>query len=254
MLTLPEASQRQARVACWLNRARITTDVFVPGVDLRRPGVAFDAPVQGRLHRLRRYGCEELTAPEYGCLLGHRRIWQRLLDSQAPWALVLEDDATPFRDDWWPAVQQLATSLVASRFGDQAWVVHLSRTLHSQRTMALRPVRWREDAAVPPLGAVDLRLGDVWTTLAYLVSRAAALACLEREAALPWLADDWSQRLRQRTLDLLLAADPPLFMGFDDFPSQIQQRTGAVHGPQAQRFQRKLLTLAYRSGLGSLCL
>ena len=92
----------------------------------------------------------------------------------------------------------------------------------------------------------------VWTTLAYAISRESARRCFEQERSLPWLADDWSQRLRANTVDLLLAGDPAIFAGFGDFPSQIEHRCLPVHGPPVNRLQRKALTLIYRLGWGAL--
>jgi GR25 family glycosyltransferase involved in LPS biosynthesis len=250
VLTLPDASARQARVREWLERAGLSEDVFVQGIDLRGETTAFEAPQAGRIHRQLRYGRDDLTPPEYGCLLGHRRIWERLVDSSADWALVLEDDAKPLRSDWFDAVHHLAHLILRTHWRDRSWVVHLGRTPQAQRTMALRPVRWRSgQAEATGLGLVDPRLGGLWTTLAYAISRKAASRCLEHERSLPWQADDWSERLRLNTVDLLLAADPPIFAGSDDFPSQIEHHCIPVDGPPVDRLQRKALTIIYRLGL-----
>ena len=255
VLTLPDASARQARVREWLERAGLSEDVFVQGIDLRGETTAFEAPQAGRIHRQLRYGRDDLTPPEYGCLLGHRRIWERLVDSSADWALVLEDDAKPLRSDWFDAVHHLAHLILRTHWRDRSWVVHLGRTPQAQRTMALRPVRWRSgQAEATGLGLVDPRLGGLWTTLAYAISRKAASRCLEHEQSLPWQADDWSERLRLNTVDLLLAADPPIFAGSDDFPSQIEHHCIPVDGPPVDRLQRKALTIIYRLGLGAFYL
>ena len=255
VLTLPDASARQARVREWLERAGLSEEVFVQGIDLRGETTAFEAPQAGRIHRQLRYGRDDLTPPEYGCLLGHRRIWERLVDSSADWALVLEDDAKPLRSDWFDAVHHLAHLILRTHWRDRSWVVHLGRTPQAQRTMALRPVRWRSgQAEATGLGLVDPRLGGLWTTLAYAISRKAASRCLEHEQSLPWQADDWSERLRLNTVDLLLAADPPIFAGSDDFPSQIEHHCIPVDGPPVDRLQRKALTIIYRLGLGAFYL
>ena len=253
VLTLPGATARQARVREWLQRAGLSEYVFVQGIDLRGETTAFEAPQAGRSHRQRRYGRDDLTPPEYGCLLGHRRIWERLVESSADWALVLEDDAKPLRSDWFQAVHNLAHLILRTDWRDRAWVIHLGRTPQAQRTMALRPVCWRSaQGGATGLGLVDPRLGDVWTTLAYAISRQAARRCMEHERCLPWQADDWSQRLRANTVELLLGADPPIFAGYGDFPSQIEHHCSPVDGPPVDRLQRKSLTIIYRLGLGAL--
>lgn len=50
-----------------------------------------------------------LTAGECGCYASHVEVWRRLLDSDEPWALVLEDDVEPMQgfDDVMDAVDQL---------------------------------------------------------------------------------------------------------------------------------------------------
>ena len=168
---------------------------------------------------------------------------------------MLEDDAKPLRSDWFDAVHHLAHLILRTHWRDRSWVVHLGRTPQAQRTMALRPVRWRSgQAEATGLGLVDPRLGGLWTTLAYAISRKAASRCLEHERSLPWQADDWSERLRLNTVDLLLAADPPIFAGSDDFPSQIEHHCIPVDGPPVDRLQRKALTIIYRLGLGAFYL
>jgi GR25 family glycosyltransferase involved in LPS biosynthesis len=251
VLTLADASERQARVRGWLAKSGLPCDVFVEGVDLRGADASFQAPVEGQIARWCRYGVNELSSPEYGCLLGHQRIWRKLTRVSSDWALVVEDDAVPCHDDWFPAMHQMVSAIECSRLRGSSWLLHLSRTPHSQCTMALRPIRWgNREYQRAPVGLVDPRLGDVWTTLAYVISRQAAQRLLERESALPFLADDWSQRLREQTLEVMLAAEPPLFAGFEDFPSQIQQRVGVVEGPPLRRLRRKMRTVAYRLGWG----
>ena len=63
VLTLPDATARQARVREWLERSGLPEDVFVQGIDLRRETNAFEAPRAGRIHRQRRYGRDDLTPP-----------------------------------------------------------------------------------------------------------------------------------------------------------------------------------------------
>jgi len=250
VLTLADARERQERLMTWAAAGGLERSVFVEGVDLRSDGGAFQAPAEGEERRRLRYGRASLTPPEYGCLLGHRRIWARLEERGLAWALVLEDDARPTRGDWSAAVAALTQLLETSSLRHRPWVVHLAIDAHRRRTLALRPLAWR--SAVPPgcpgLGAVDSRLGCLWTTTAYLISRAAARALLVDEASLPCLADDWEQRLQRGTVDPLLATRAPLFQPDQVLDTQIEQRTETPARP-VDRPRRKLLTLAYRAGL-----
>ena len=72
-----------------------------------------------------RYG--RMSAGAYGCFLSHRAAWQAILDSGAPWGLVLEDDLLmsevfPFGDapQWFPADAEIVkaeTNLKRVHFG-----------------------------------------------------------------------------------------------------------------------------------------
>ncbi|MCS5692031.1 glycosyltransferase family 25 protein [Cyanobium sp. FGCU-6] len=249
VLTLADARERQERLLAWGAAAGLEPGVFVEGVDLRRASDGFQAPVDGEERRRQRYGRPALTPPEYGCALGHRRLWSLLEERDLGWALVLEDDARPTRADWRPAVAALTTLLEASSLRGRPWVVHLAIDDHRRRTLALQPLTW--SSPVPPecpgLGAVDPRLGCLWTTTAYLISRAAARALLADEASLPCLADDWEQRLQRRTVDPLLATRTALFLPDQTLDSQIEHRT-RTPSRRIDRPRRKLLTLAYRAG------
>ena len=249
VLTLADARERQQRLLAWAAATGLDASVFVEGVDLRRGSGGFRAPVEGEERRRQRYGRSALTPPEYGCVLGHRRLWSLLEERGLGWALVLEDDARPTCDDWPAAVAALTTLLEASSLRGRPWVVHLAIDDHRRRTLALQPLSWT--FPVPPecpgLGAVDPRLGCLWTTTAYLISRAAARALLADEATLPCLADDWEQRLQRRTVDPLLATRAPLFQPDSALDSQIEHRT-RTPTRSIDRPRRKLLTLAYRAG------
>ncbi len=249
VLTLADARERQERLLVWGAAAGLDERVFVEGVDLRRDFDAFQEPVEGEERRRQRYGRSALTPPEYGCALGHRRLWSLLEERDLRWALVLEDDARPTRGDWPAAVSALTTLLELSSLRARPWVVHLAIDDHRRRTLALQPVNW--SSPVPPecpeLGAVDPRLGCLWTTTAYLISRAAARSLLADEGALPCLADDWEQRLQRRTVDPLLATRTALFMPDQTLDSQIDHRTPTL-SRRIDRPRRKLLTLAYRAG------
>jgi hypothetical protein len=250
VLTLDDARDRQERLLSWGAPSGLDCGSFISGVDLRGGPASFQAPVEGEQSRVRRYGKSQLAAAEYGCLLGHRQIWSLLLERDLDWGLVLEDDARPLRSDWSAAIEDLTTLLRASRLRFLPWVVHLAIEPHSRRTLALRPLTWRGPipAGCPVLGAVDPRLGCLWTTTAYLISSQAAQLLLADEGTLPFAADDWDQRLRRGTVAPLLAARDPLFEADTGLESQIPCHNAPI--PEAvNRIQRKFLSLVYRSGL-----
>ncbi len=63
---------------------------FVPGVDGKALG-AGELSVLNKSRSLRVYGVEMLPA-EIGCYLSHYRLFQRMVDDDVPYALILEDD------------------------------------------------------------------------------------------------------------------------------------------------------------------
>ncbi|MBT7525766.1 MAG: glycosyltransferase family 25 protein, partial [Rhodospirillales bacterium] len=73
---------------------------FIEGVD----GATLDleqSPFYDGAHRRRCYG-RDMTAGELGCLLAHRKIFEKMVDEGMAHAIVLEDDVM-FEDDF-PAV------------------------------------------------------------------------------------------------------------------------------------------------------
>ena len=160
-------------------------------------------------------------------MLGHHRIWAQILAAGHPWALVLEDDATPVVPEWLEQLEELVGCLQGSSLWRSPWVVHLSLVPGEFGEICLKPVAWRHGMhGVLAVGQVDPSIRKVWTTLAYLISREAAARLLAVERNLPWMADDWTMRQRSGALPYLLAAWKPVFGGYNDFPTQIEQRVG----------------------------
>ena len=121
-----------------------------------------------------------LRAGEIGCFLSHRLCWQRLLDSDENWALILEDDIVlsdraPIymnSDDWIPEGIHLIQLFI---FHD-TWTAYCKRKSISLKTgdELLIPVR------PAPTG-----------TPAYMISREAAKFALEHSKTLPFPVDNY---------------------------------------------------------------
>jgi hypothetical protein len=83
VLSLPDAADRRARLE--RHHARMGIELtMLEGVDGRLMSAAERAAVVGP--------DRPLSASEVGCHLSHAKAWRALLDSQAPCAVVLEDD------------------------------------------------------------------------------------------------------------------------------------------------------------------
>lgn len=135
---------------------------MIEAVNGRDPAQVADIAVVEGLHRPR-YPFA-LRPGEVGCLGSHRRCWQRLLDSRAPFALIAEDDLLVD-----PPMLERALDLVAS---------------HADPGMYVRlPVKAREVPAevVAEDGEMRLILPKVigLQTVAQVVGRDAAARLLE---------------------------------------------------------------------------
>ena len=65
----------------------------VPGIDGRRLESAFVRRITPSLsHFSKTEFPRELSLGEIGCFLSHRKCWERLVESQEEWALIMEDD------------------------------------------------------------------------------------------------------------------------------------------------------------------
>lgn len=208
-----------------------------------------------------RYGRDDLSQPEYGCLLSHHFIWKQLIESQFEWALVLEDDAVPLNPHWVSLVENLGTSLSGSSLARSPWMVHVGLNAKHFGPIWLRPIQWLTPPAPgsPRVGLVDPQLREVLTTLSYLISRQAAKQLLEKEQSLPVQADDWMARARNWGFPQLLASYQPLFGGSDDFDSQISERSVMVlRSLPFKIYYRLMWPLSqlrkelYRHGLGGI--
>lgn len=271
VLTLPHAVDRQKSLLIWSEQHGLGKEIFFhgdpsagdPSTEPDKQTSTGDPPPANPLTQ-ERYGRDRLQPPELGCQIGHRRIYERMLETACAWALILEDDVIPMDPDWPLTLNQLMARIDNSRLKDMAWVCHVGITPAVHRTLALRPVQWRrgpESAALvegdgsgwAALGQLDPRIGQLWTTHAYLISSGAAKAILEREPAGTYVADDWSLRLKLGLINPMLATMKPLFAPNGSLPTQIPQRTEfsspstglALH----YRVQRKLRTLFYQAGL-----
>ena len=128
----------------------------------------------------RRYG-RLLKKSEVGCTLSHRKCYQRLIETKAQWALVMEDDilirvsAERLADVNAALEKHLTTSCptIIILFGEYWW----TKTVFSEESIQLKKVY------------------DAISAQGYLINRAAAERLLSYEAST--LADDWTYIIEQ---------------------------------------------------------
>jgi hypothetical protein len=284
LISLPGAVDRQRQVLEWCGPYGLSRQIFRRGVDRQtlRQSPGLRSAARGNPTTLERYGRARLQSAEYGCLMSHRAIYAEMRDRRIPWALILEDDVRPFEQDWPGMVHRLGEQISHSALNHQPWVCHLGLSQQVLRRLALRPVHWRtrppsgsgngSTTGLPRIGRLDPSIGRIWTTHAYLMSLAAVTSILSSETAMTYVADDWDIRLQRGWIQPMLATLSPLFLPLAGIQSQIPQRThfqplakeGHAEGrpgmsdrvvglrSAAYRINRKIRTLVYRAGLGSV--
>lgn len=147
-------------------------------------------------HRLqtewwRRMRGRELSRGEIGCFLSHYAVWERLVQTETPYAIILEDDAR-LEDGFASVVEEI---LKAEAQWDFVYLA-LRKRYRMDRVLALLGGRWS-------LARVRRRAGG---TVGYLIRREAAEIllhhCWRIRAPIDWLTAEWWQNgLRYYAVD-----------------------------------------------------
>lgn len=158
----------------------------------------------------------ELTKGEIGCFLSHRKCWEKLLESDKQWALIMEDDiqisniAPPYMlsTDWIP--DQVSICQLSCLEAVQNGRIQEDTITLSNEVSLVAPL------APPPLG-----------TQCYLISRQAAQAAIELSKRLPapvdnFLFSPWFEMSHKFTI---WRTSPTLVVPNEDVDSDIGQRT-----------------------------
>lgn len=95
VISLPEAAQRRDFMRAQLEKLGIAFDFF-DAVDGRKFNVP-NHPVYAKYRRRAFFG-KDLTGGELGCLLSHRKIYERMVEHGIERAVVFEDDAILHED------------------------------------------------------------------------------------------------------------------------------------------------------------
>jgi len=103
IISLPEATDRRARITAIFNEWHIPFEFF-DAVDGRAFNV-LEHPVYDAAKRLRYFG-KHLNGGEIGCLLSHKKLYQKIVDEEIDRALVLEDDVI-LRDPFFDVLEKI---------------------------------------------------------------------------------------------------------------------------------------------------
>ena len=105
IVSLPEATDRRARIAKIMDDLGLEFE-FVDAVDGRKFDVV-NHPLYNAPRRLRAFG-KHLTGGDLGCILSHKKIYQRMVDENISAALIFEDDVL-LRDAFLPVLEKIKT-------------------------------------------------------------------------------------------------------------------------------------------------
>lgn len=175
VINLAHANQRKMRIERHLAQRGVAPVCWFSAIDGRLLSAAEQASAYVPSALVRRAG-RAFSSGELGCALSHRGVWQQIVSSNAPYALVLEDDAVLA-----PDIMQRLAELAPLLSQSKSALVTLGRlrlfTSAGARTMstALRLVK--------PVRA--------WGGYAYVINRAAAAELLALQQLFRCMADDW---------------------------------------------------------------
>ncbi len=183
VINLDRSTRRLARISAALHAAGLPFE-RVPAIDASELEPAIAERVYDTQANRRKY-LAPLSAQEVACFLSHRRAWQTFLTTRDdPFAVFLEDDATPLFGSLNPRLPAMADS-------GRAQIIKLYHP-PSALGCSRRPL-------VPPLGAV-----------AQAMNRAAAEALLEFTARFHEPVDVALQRWWDHGVRVTVAC-PPCF-------------------------------------------
>ncbi len=107
IINMPKDIGRRQIMAERLSKIEIE-GTFIEGIDGRKMSNKDIALVYDSKKRKRYFG-RDLTKGELGCLLSHRKIFQKIVDKQIPVAVILEDDVI-FENDFKQALEAIINS------------------------------------------------------------------------------------------------------------------------------------------------
>lgn len=196
IINLASAHDRWERIAEHLRAIGETQFRRLEAVDGRR---FTDAEVSARVDRpfFERWYGRPPSAGEVGCTLSHLAAYEMLLEGEAPFALVLEDDAEFSRE----------VSSVVNHDELRSWLAEdVPRILlltQVDRYLA-RPIRQMEDG--PRIAVVR----NAWLAHGYVINRAGARLLRRKQSPVRFLVDDWMDLNMLWGVDVRCFLPPPI--------------------------------------------
>lgn len=140
--------------------------------------------------------CRIMTPSEVGCALSHKKAWENFLDSQAKYAIILEDDVIGKDEDMEEVLRLLV--MIDKQIGPYiVWVCGGMDGLPRDKVLCRR-------TSVPGVFEVPIFSRKyVYRTVSYVISRESAQILLMKQTRDLHLADDWARLLERSKLKLL---------------------------------------------------
>lgn len=210
---------------------------FFEGTDLRASS-ADELAKLADVHVLeRRYG-RAPTSGEIGCAISHRQLFLSFLKSGASLALAFEDDILP-SENFYPKLKRIASDLLWIAESNKSFICNIGLPDGFLYTHRVRPVhlvcgskRWT--TSFLSVCAKD----PIWRANAYFISRVAAENILSSERRIDRLADDWTSRRLEGSLDHIFVSEPAIALQDDAVQSTLE----------AERRSRRADSVHYREG------
>ena len=197
---------------------------YLPACDLRY-AAAEECSQYSDLISAQKFYKRRLMNSEIGCAVSHRLCYEKLLSSSAEIGLIFEDDNLLNLDNAFELISRYKVYLrdVAGR--DQAFICNLGMPSGISDDLMFRRVYYNDRKFDSGLRYYVDHVHHVWRANAYLISRAAMRRILERERSICLLADDWSARIWNRTLDAIYYPSVALFRQNGELGTTVQNGT-----------------------------
>lgn len=220
VLSLRDAAERRESIERQLSNFPYSWEFF-DAIDLRSV-----SEIPDDLYSVERsglHGRRRLTKGEVGCSASHRAIYQKILDDNVQWALVLEDDAILS-----PGLADFVADFMRRVKGEiDCFIVGYSKLSKDRESS------FYKFEPIQPIGKIgSFAYGRVWRnwtcgTVGYFISRKGAKKML-RSPSVETLADDWN--FFSNTRELEIAHVRPLLVSedFSSFASSLELERSAL--------------------------
>ncbi len=157
--------------------------------------------------------------------VSHRLCYERIVSSKVEVGLIFEDDNQMNVSNAFEIVNNYRYYLSSAARSGQAFVCNLGMPPNLSKSMKYRRVYFKSLSCDSGLRRYVDTVHRVWRANAYLISKAAMGRILEREPSVSLLADDWSARLLNRTLDAIYYPQFALFRQNENLVTTVQNGT-----------------------------